>query len=182
MTKTWLVFLGILMLAPLATSAQVAPAQSGGSISMTLGAGFSGWKTDFAIDQMYGIAAYYDLDIGRWAGLEVEGRTIQFNSVKNIRQDTISAGGRFLFPHYHHLHPYAKFLGGIGSVDFPPPATAPYYGHDTFAFYAIGGGVDYRLTRHFSIRGEYESQFWPSFPNNGLTPRGFTIGAGYRFF
>jgi opacity protein-like surface antigen len=184
MTKKWLFFWGVLMLTPLMTSAQVAPAQSGGGskFSLALGAGFSGFDTDYAPDRMYGITAYYDLDYARWIGLEVEGRTIQWNQIYNLREDTIAAGGRVRLPHYKRFIPYAKFLGGIGSIDFPAPVGFPNYKHDTFAFYAAGGGLDYRLTQHVYLRGEYEYEWWPRWPRNGLTPNGFTIGANYRFF
>jgi opacity protein-like surface antigen len=182
MTRKWLFFWGVLMLAPLMTSAQVTPAQGGGKISLAVGAGFSGFDTDYAPHKMYGVTAYYDMDFGRWIGLEVEGRTIQFNKFGNLRQDTIAAGGRFRLPHHGRFLPYAKFLGGIGSIDFPPPAGYPHYTHDTFAFYDAGGGLDYRLTQHVYLRGDYEYEWWPGWPRNGLTPNGFTIGANYRFF
>lgn len=181
MIKRWLFFWGVLTLMPLLASAQVAPAQNGGKISLALGAGFSGFNTDYAPDNMYGVTAYYDMDFGRWIGVEVEGRTIQFNQFGNLREDTIAVGGRFMFPHRGRFAPYAKFLGGVGSIDFPPPPGAPYYSHDTFTFYDAGGGLDYKLTHHVFLRGDYEYEWWPSWPRHGLTPNGFTIGAGYRF-
>lgn len=181
MIKRWLFFWGVLTLTPLLASAQVAPAQNGGKISLALGAGFSGFNTDYAPDNMYGVTAYYDMDFGRWIGVEVEGRTIQFNKFGRLREDTIAVGGRFMFPHRGRFAPYAKFLGGVGSIDFPPPARLPYYSHDTFTFYDAGGGLDYKLTHHVFLRGDYEYEWWPSWPRHGLTPNGFTIGAGYRF-
>jgi opacity protein-like surface antigen len=60
---------------------------------------------------------------------------------------------------------------------------------------ALGGGVDYRLSRRIYVRGEYEYQMWPGFVGppdpqpiplqnrpNGLTPNGFAVGASYRIF
>jgi opacity protein-like surface antigen len=182
MTKKCLFFWGVLMLAPLMTSAQVTPAQSGGSkFSLALGAGFSGFDTDYSPDRMYGVTAYYDMDYGRWIGLEVEGRTIQWNQFHNLREDTIAAGGRVRLPRYKRFIPYVKFLGGIGSIDFPPYPHLPNYKHDTFAFYDAGGGLDYKLTQHVYLRGDYEYEWWPRWPAHGLTPNGFTIGANYRF-
>lgn len=183
MTKKWLFVLGVLMLTPLLASAQATPAQSGGKFSLAVGAGFSGFDTDYAVDRrMYGIAAYYDLDYGRWIGLEIEGRTIQWNQIYNLREDTIGAGGRVRLPRYRRLIPYAKFLAGIGSIDFPPHGGPLNYTHDTFFFYDAGGGLDYKLTQHVYLRGDYEYQWWPRWPKNGLSPSGFTVGANYRFF
>ena len=184
MTKKWLLFWGVLMLTPLMASAQVAPAESGGgsNLSVALGAGFSGFDTDYAPDHMYGIAAYADVDYGRWIGIEVEGRTIQWNQFYNLREDTIAAGGRVRLGHYGRFIPYAKFLGGVGSIDFPGfTFHLPSYTHDTFAFYDAGGGLDYKLTQHIYLRGDYEYEWWPRWPRHGLTPHGFTIGANYRF-
>jgi opacity protein-like surface antigen len=182
MTKKWLFFWIVLTFTPLMTSAQVAPAQNGGKFSMAVGAGFSGFDTDYSPSWMYGIAAYYDLDYARWIGLEVEGRTIQWNQFSNLRQDTIAVGGRVRLPRYKRFTPYAKFLGGIGSIDFPAFPGVPNYKHDTFAFYDAGGGLDYKLAQHVYLRGDYEYEWWHGWPPHGLTPNGFTIGANYRFF
>jgi opacity protein-like surface antigen len=180
-TRKWLFLWAVLMLTPLMTSAQVAPAQSGSKFSLALGAGFSGFDTDYAPHRMYGITAYGDMDYGRWIGLEVEGRTIQWNKFGRLREDTIAAGGRVRLPRYGRLTPYVKFLGGIASIDFPPHVGFPNYTHDTYTFYDAGGGLDYKLTHHVYFRGDYEYEWWPQWPKNGLTPNGFTIGANYRF-
>ena len=174
MAKKWLFFFGVLMLMPLMTSAQVAPSVNGGGggkFSMALGAGFSGFNTDYSPDRMYGIAAYCDLDYGRWIGLEVEGRTIQWNQFQNLREDTIAAGGRVRLPHYKRFIPYAKFLGGIGSIDFPAFRDAPNYRHDTFVFYDAGGGLDYKLTQHVYLRGDYEYEWWTWLATSRLQPQ-----------
>jgi opacity protein-like surface antigen len=68
---------------------------------------------------------------------------------------------------------------GIGSIDFPNGTT---YSHDTRAVFEPGGGADVRVWKSFSVRGEYEYQFWRHiFGPRDLTPQGFTIGAVYDF-
>jgi opacity protein-like surface antigen len=182
MIKRWFFFVGIWMLSPLIASTQVAPALSGGSkFKLALGAGFSSFDTDYSPHRMYGITAYGDLDYGRWIGFEAEGRTIQFNQFGNLREDTLGGGARFRFPQFGRITPYTKFLIGIGSIDFPASPKLPFYTHDTFIFYNAGGGVDYRLSSHFYLRGSYDYEWWPRWPKHGLTPNGFTIGANYRF-
>src|ERR1700722_16504385 len=118
MTKKWLFFWGVLMLTPITVSAQVASAQNGGKVSLAVGAGFSGFDTDYAPDYMYGVAAYADLNFMRWFGIEAEWRTIQFDAPGPLKENTIGGGGRFMLPTYGHFHPYAKFLLGTGRIDF----------------------------------------------------------------
>ena len=172
------------MLTPLAASAQVAPAQNGGKVSLAVGAGFSAFNTDYAPDYMYGVAAYADLNFMRWFGIEAEWRTIQFDAPGPLKENTFGGGGRFIIPtygHFGHFHPYAKFLLGTGRIDFPANPTTPQYNHDTFMYYAPGVGVDHKLVQHVYLRGDFEYQRWPNFPHHGLSPYGFTIGANYRY-
>jgi opacity protein-like surface antigen len=83
---------------------------------------------------------------------------------------------------------YGKALFGVGYLNFPLNVA---YG--TYFDIALGGGLDYRLTRRIYLRAEYEYQIWPGFvglpnpqlsPNhaNSLTPNGFALGASYRIF
>jgi opacity protein-like surface antigen len=96
-----------------------------------------------------------------------------------MRQDTGLGGAIYDWNRYRKFRPYAKYLVGVGSIDFPPFGT---YSHDTFLVFAPGGGVEYRAWRHIWIRGDYEYQFWQHvFGPHDLTPTGFTIGASYDF-
>ena len=53
---------------------------------------------------------------------------------------------------------------------------------------APGAGVNYRLSRRFMVRGEYEYQFWLNSPNfanepaRQLKPSGFHLGVSFRVF
>lgn len=162
--------------------AQVRPPVEGSSITFAAGAGFSAFKTDFATHPMYGITAFGDATLHDRYGLEVEGRTIQFDKFANqygsLREDTIAGGGRYVFLHGKYK-PYVKALAGIGSIDFPD-LSDPTYHHDTFTIYEIGGGLDYKLRTHICLRAEYDYQRWPAWFPNGLTPSGATIGAYWR--
>ena len=48
--------------------------------------------------------------------------------------------------------------------------------------YALGGGLDLRASRHFVIRAvDFESQHWPGYRVNGLTPFVTSFGVAYAF-
>lgn len=97
------------------------------------------------------------------------------------RTDTIG-GGLLYHPQrfrFHRFEPYAKGLISYGSIDFT--LNDPYYSHDTRTLYALGGGVNYRVSHRITARVDYEYQFWPDLLGNGLNPQGFSFGAAYNF-
>ena len=70
---------------------------------------------------------------------------------------------------------------GLGKIQYPFSI-----GSGTYLALAPGGGLNYRLSRRFSLRAEYEYQMWPGSPNftnepaHELTPNGFHAGIAYR--
>jgi hypothetical protein len=169
--------------------AQVAPsARQGGSVPLVVGVGFSNYSMDWGPGQrMNGIAAWLDLyplpEVLRDLGFEVEGRDINYmRSIPNLREDTGLFGAIYSFSHFQKFHPYAKYLGGIGSMDFPPVPSAPNYTHDTFLVTTPGGGAEIQAYQHIWIRADYEYQQWHSvFGPYDSNPNGFTIGAQWDF-
>jgi hypothetical protein len=170
---------------------QVAPAATEGGLPLTVGVGVSDYDLDFCCGtRMVGISAYVDWDLFILPGvlknlsIQAEGNAIDFGPparMPNARQDTGLVGVKYTYRRFRNLQPYGKFMGGIGSVDFTQPLV-PYYTHDTFAVFAPGGGVEYRLWRRVWVRGDYEYQFWEhTFGPRDLNPQGFTIGASYHF-
>jgi hypothetical protein len=184
-----IVFAAMLLAAVSPSYSQVSPAANQGGVPIVVGAGFS----DFGIDwgpgvRMEGISAWADWYPNRLPavlnglGIEVEGRDINFGrptDLSKMRQDTGLGGAIYAWNRHRNFRPYAKFLVGVGSIDFPPSGT---YSHDTYSVLSPGGGVEYRAWRHIWIRGDYEYQFWQQvFGPHDLTPAGFTIGASYDF-
>jgi hypothetical protein len=61
-------------------------------------------------------------------------------------------------------------------------------GFGRYADIAYGGGVDFRLTKRFIARGDFEYQQWlgwpniPGIANTTLLPYGASVGVGYRVF
>jgi len=183
-------FLGLLSFA-IATSglAQTIYSARESQIPITIGTGISSFNLDYGLGRrMEGITAWLDWSPSiapgflRGVGLEIEGRDINFgrpSSLPRMRQDTATGGVVYSFPYRHRVHPYGKYLVGVGSIDFPSRNT---YTHDTRAISAPGAGVEVKVFQGIRVRGDYEYQFWPRlFGPHTLNPNGFTISTAYDF-
>jgi len=76
----------------------------------------------------------------------------------------------------HRFHPYA--IGGIGygAIHF----VTGY--HDNSVIYAVDGGLDYDVTSHWAVKGDWQYQFWHlGHTSSGMNPNGFTAAVVYRF-
>jgi opacity protein-like surface antigen len=173
---------------------QVVPSAREGGLPLVVGAGVSDFSLDYGAGRrMEGVSAWADWNLYRMPsflhglGIEFEGRDIDIDrpsSLSRMRQDTGEGGVIYTWRHYHNFHPYAKYLAGIGSIDFPPAsANQPLYTHKTNFVNSPGGGLEYRLFRNIWVRGDYEYQFWPNLfdRQTALNPNGVTIGASYDF-
>jgi hypothetical protein len=159
---------------------QARPSADARATGYQVGAGFSIVNTDYATHLMYGITGFFDATYRGRYGLEIEGHTVQFNDFGNLREDSILGGGRYVIVRHQRYRPYAKFLAGIGSIDFPVSAN-PNYHHDTFLVLEPGAGLDYNLTNRIGLRGDFGYQKWPDWQPHGLTPILGTVGAYWRF-
>ena len=182
-------------LAVVPVCSQVRPAATEGGLSgVPVVVGLGG--ADFSIDwgpgkRMQGITAW--VDVYPWGmppkmyglGIEAEGRDINFNrptGLTKMRHDTGLIGPIYSLTHFKNVRPYAKYLMGIGSIDFPANPLFPYYTHDTFLVLAPGAGADFRLYKHLWARGDYEYQFWHhTWGNHDLNPNGVSFGISYDF-
>jgi opacity protein-like surface antigen len=158
-----------------------------------VGLGASGYDVDWGHGIMYGPTLWADWNPQFFpgflsgVGIEMTARDISWHRgdshPTNFRTDTLSGGLIYHAPkraQFFHLRPYVKGSGGFGSIDFH--AGIPNYNHDTRTVWSFGGGVDYALTHHFALRGDYEYQLWPDFfHHHSLTPNGVTVGAMYSF-
>lgn len=177
-----LVLAAAFALLPASLLGQAAPAVRGGTPELMAGGYFSNFHTDYSQDRMNGLGIYVDWNLFGHLGAEGEARWLRFNQEFGTYEDNFLAGPRYS-RHYGKFVPYAKFLLGAGELHFP-------FGQGHGGYFAMvpGGGLDYRLTRRFTIRAvDYEYQFWPSAPggpfvSHGLTPSGFSFGASYRIF
>jgi hypothetical protein len=187
MKRTIDVFLCI-VLASLALSArgQVLPAATADQPRVTAGAFGSVFQPDYAgngiaqtsPNRLYGVGAYVDVKFRRWVQIEAEGRWLRFNQYYTGKpavgngEDNYLIGPKIPIRTWGRASPYGKFLVGIGSANF-------LNGHSTTIAY--GGGLDYRLSKHFVLRAfDFEYQSWFLTPT--LYPYGGSVGIGYKVF
>jgi hypothetical protein len=123
-------------------------------------------------NRLFGIGAYVDLKANRWIEIEGEGNWLHFNQYRAINESTYMIGPKVPVITRKGLTPYGKFLFGFGSGSF-------LNGHAPVLAY--GGGVDYRLSRHFTLRAvDFEYQQWILTPT--LYPYGGSVGISYKIF
>jgi len=166
--------------------AQVVPAATGRTFSLDAGGLGSMAQPDYAGEgiaqtspnRLYGAGAYVDAHFTRWVQIEAEGRWMRFNqyylggSPLGNGENTYLIGPRIPVGTFHRVTPYGKFLVGLGN--------GPFLTGNTFVL-AYGGGVDYRLTRRFTLRAiDFEYQEWRVNPT--LWPYGGSVGISYKIF
>jgi hypothetical protein len=158
-----------------------------------VGVSVSDFNMDWGKDQYGGqhredgVTAWINTDIPllshalKGLALEIEGRDINFSHpvyLSKLRTDTILGGATYTWRSTLPVRPYAKFLAGMGSIDFP--SRNPKYTHDTRAVTAPGVGVEARIHGPFWVRADYEYQFWRKlFGPNSLNPNGFSFGVEF---
>ena len=160
---------------------QVVPSAKTGSVSLRAGGFGSGFQPDYAgngiaqtgPDRLYGFGAYADARFTRWIQPELEMRWLHFNQFQGVDENTYSIGERLpIINYFHGFTPYGKLLIGIGNGSF-------LTGNAFVVTY--GGGVDYRLTRKFTLRAvDFEYQQWHVNPT--LWPYGISVGLSYKVF
>ncbi|MBV8672979.1 MAG: outer membrane beta-barrel protein [Acidobacteriaceae bacterium] len=177
-------FLISLLLGSGAAYAQIAPSVEGGNSSLWVGGEFGSFNSDYLTrSRIIGPGVNVDYNFNRYFGALGEARWLHWNGTDSQTQSDYLAGGKGSYP-YHRFTFTAKFLFGGVWVKFPVKATGGATG--SYFAYAIGGNVDYRVARRWSVRGGYEYQILPSAPglhngpSNGMTPSGFTAGVNYR--
>ena len=171
----------------LAATAPRLLAQAGPTASragdLQIGGGYSSAESDYG-GRYTGFAIYADFDISRHLGLEADFHKVDKGSGSTLYEKTYEIGPRY-FRTYGPLVPYVKLMYGRGVFNFPPyPPPAPQdQARANLAYNIFTGGIgaDLKVRRWLYVRGDFEYQKWPSFPQNGLSPEVLTIGAAYHF-
>lgn len=151
------------------TASRTGSLQIGGAVTLI--------SSDYAPRYYKGLSIYGDLDLFHNIGIEGD---IHYSI---ITPDDTSENSYLLGPRYswHHKRftPYAKALVGFGRFGFQQ-GFYPVASTFTYGEYAVGGGLDYQVSRHINIRPfDVEFQKWPNFHPNGLSPIVYNFGVAY---
>jgi hypothetical protein len=166
--------------------AQVEPTATRRQSTLSVGAIGSVFQPDYAgngvaesaPNALWGWGGYVDYKVNRWIGVEAEGRWLRFNQFENIYEDNYLIGPRVPIKRYGKFTPYGKALFGWGKMNFQYN-----FAYGRFADIALGGGVDYDLSRKISVRVvDFEYQLWPNWVNGTLKPYGGSVGVAYKIF
>lgn len=160
---------------------QVAPSAYTDRRALWVGGEYSDFEPDWGPNRMGAIGVYADWTIAHRVAAEGEVRFLHWNSFEGENENTFLLGPKVRLWDWRGLHPYGKILFGVGNIDYPND-----FGTGNYFVFAPAGGVDYSIAHGWSVRGEYEYQFWPSapgipgLPDNGITPHGISFGVAFR--
>lgn len=151
--------------------------------TFSVGGYFSYGQTDYGQFHAYGPGAYADFDYRIWhsvgIGAEGEARFLDFNTKNGLFEQNFLVGPRVTYTFGRRWVPYGKFLIGGSRFHYPKFITNKVYDYTTLAG---GGGLDFHLNHHWTIRPvDFEYQHW-DFPPKGLTPWAYSAGVSYRIF
>lgn len=157
-------------------SAQAAESANAGRAMISVGVAASGFTLQYGDRKILGLTAWVDADTIRRLGIEGELRRLEYHEKANVHAETYLAGVRYHF-NYNRMQPYVKVLGGVGHFNFP-------YNFATGNYFVIagGGGLDYRLSRRWTARADFEYQEWPQFTFGAMNSVGGSLGIRYRVF
>jgi len=133
--------------------------------------------------RLWGVGAFADYHLSDRLDIEAEARFLRWNSFYGETQDNYLAGPRYLVERFGRIQPYGQCLVGFGIMQYP-------FQIDNRRYFAVapGAGLNIRVSPKWTIRGQYEYQFWPGSPNysdepkHEITPNGFQVGVAFRLF
>ena len=148
-------------------------------IQVQIGGGFSFAKPDYGYPYIKGFTVYGDAAYRHLFGVEAD---VHYNSIltpTDIGENTYMIGPRVSLIHEDRMNFYAKALGGVADFEYQK-GTYPNPHTDTYGAFAVGGGIEFRASRHIVVRAiDIEGQWWPGFEPHGLTPFVTTFGVAY---
>jgi opacity protein-like surface antigen len=164
--------------------AQVVPAAHGPRKSLWIGAEYSNISASFPYQsdqRLQGAGIFAVSHLNPYIGIEGDARFLHFGGFEGSTENNYLAGLDGFFLERERFRPYGKFLVGVGQIHYPFAI-----GNASYFAMAPGAGTEYRMSRSWMVRVEYEYQIWPNSPgyanepNHMLMPNGFHIGFAYR--
>lgn len=130
-----------------------------------------------------GIGAFVNYNWNHRFGVEGRARFLNLKSWHGETEQDYLAGPRYTFLQSNKWRPYAEFQAGMVNIQYPFNL-----GSGTSFAIAPGGGLEYRLSRKWSVRASYEYQklfktlSFTNEPSFGIKPNGASGGISYRVF
>lgn len=167
----------VLFGAPEAAAQAVYTATGPGSF-ISVGVAVSGFQQDYGTHYVGGETVFVDANLYRRIGIEAEVRRLNYRTIEDVKENTYLVGPRYTGLG-HNLRPYAKFLIGRGTLDFPY-----HYAVGTYFVMAPAAGLDWHLgNSRFTVRvADFQYQIWPQFTYGELHPYGITSGISFDVF
>ena len=138
------------------------------------GAGGLYLNNDYTEHANKGISAWGDYDFNRFLGVEVEAHLGSIITPDDIGENSYFIGPRLSYRKKNAAF-YAKLVVGRASITNQETNSSKSYNS-----YAYGGGLDYKVSRHFNVRVvDFELQKWPDFEPNTLSPLAISVGLMY---
>jgi opacity protein-like surface antigen len=131
-----------------------------------------------------GVDATFRPFFGLYPAVEVRG-TYPIDRGQVDGQKNVLAG-LVVGPHIGRIQPYGDILAGRGEIDFSPfypnPADTEVYAQTASVVISPGAGVNYFLTEHFALKGDFQFQHYdsPVTTSGSVYSKAFTIGLTYR--
>lgn len=179
---------GALIVSVHASHAQAVPTASA-NMTLSAFAGVSANYTGVELARNGDVTAGVDIGFRPFAGFfpALEGRA-QYPIDKGVlvNQENVLAGIR-LGRRKERFNPYGDVLFGRGKLNFPTGLSNPsgtfIVLSNTTNVLSFGGGLDYNLSRHFGVKGDFQFQKYdtPVTASGSVFSKVFTAGVTYRF-
>ena len=184
--------LACLLWLPSLGRAQALPT-AGGLGRLQIGAAFSYaipdfWTQPYNSDPQYayqsigGVTGFGDYYITSHFGVEADFHCLALITSLDRAELTYLVGPRITLPIRNRFILYGKAMGGIRDLFIQEQQDNIGVPRGSNIGYSIGGGLDVQYNEKIVIRAiDYESQSWPGYGTNGISPSVFTFGVAYRF-
>lgn len=169
-----------LLAAAIPASAQSPQSAEYGDQSLSAGGVFNATRLQYGQHWVLGAGAFVDANLTWHYGIEGEATWSRWHEQSDTYTTTYLIGPRYRFAALdnYRFSPYAKFLIGDGSFNFP------YYdGKGNYFVMAPGGGIDYHWKPRWELRlCDVEYQIWPQFTFGSVSNLSVSAGLRYRIF
>jgi opacity protein-like surface antigen len=135
-----------------------------------------------AQDTIYGGSIYANFNVIGHIGLTAQFDYPDTHTSQDLLEKSYMVGARYYQP-YHRFTPYVKGLVGLANISYDKPVNwITFQGTPgSYTALAVGGGLDYRLGHHITVRAiDVQLEDWLGFPGGSIHPTIVSFGLAYR--